>query len=117
VDWRFDEPRRIGEVIAATRRLGLTSGLLIANPVPAEAALPADLIEAHIAAACRDAAAAGISGKALTPFLLGRINELTGGASLRANTALIKSNARLAAQIALAMVERNAAEPAFADEL
>jgi pseudouridine-5'-phosphate glycosidase len=101
VDHRFDTPRALAEVIRVHRQLGIGSGLLIANPVPEADALPEAEIEAEIAAACRDAEAAGISRKELTPFLLARVNALTGGASLRTNIALIRNNAALAARIAV----------------
>ncbi len=101
VDYRFDTPRELAKVIATHRALGLRGGILIANPIPEADALPADAIEARIVEACRDAEAAGISRKDLTPFLLERINELTGGASLKANIALVKNNAALAARIAV----------------
>lgn len=101
VGHRFDSPRELAEVIAAQQRLGLDTGLLIANPVPEAEALPAAAVEAQIEQACRDAEAAGVSGKELTPFLLARISELSGGQSLRANIALIKNNAALAAEIAV----------------
>jgi pseudouridine-5'-phosphate glycosidase len=101
VDHRFDTPRELAEVIATARRLGLREGILIANPIPEADALPASEIEARIAHAVEDAEAAGVSRKELTPYLLARINELTGGASLVANIALVKNNASLAAQIAV----------------
>ncbi len=101
VDRRIDTPRAIAEVIHAQRRLGLQAGILVANPVPEEHALQAAEIDSRIATACRDAEAAGVSRKDLTPYLLARINELTGGASLKANVALVKNNAGLAARIAV----------------
>jgi pseudouridine-5'-phosphate glycosidase len=101
VHHRFDSPRELAEVIATQRRLGLETGMLIANPVPEAEALPRAAVEVQIEQACRDAEAAGVSGKELTPFLLARISELSGGQSLRANIALIKSNAALAAEIAV----------------
>jgi pseudouridine-5'-phosphate glycosidase len=103
VDHRFDTPAQMAEIIAMQRRLGLANGILIANPIPEADALPADQMEARIAAACAEAERAGISRKALTPFLLQQINELTGGASLRANIALVRNNAVLAARIAVAL--------------
>jgi pseudouridine-5'-phosphate glycosidase len=108
LDRRVDSARELAEIVSLQRRLGLSTGILIANPIPQEHAMPAHAIEATIAAACRDADAAGISGKALTPFLLARIEELTGGASLRANIALIRNNAALAAQIAVELAKLSA---------
>ena len=101
VDHRFEEPRELALVIATQRRLGLREGILIANPIPHAYALPQAEIEARIAHAVGDAERSGISRKELTPYLLARINELTGGASLTANIALVKNNAALAAQIAV----------------
>jgi pseudouridine-5'-phosphate glycosidase len=101
VDYRFDTPRALAEVIHAQRRLGLQTGILITHPVPEEHALPAAAMDALIADAVRDAAAAGVLRKDLTPFLLARINALSGGASLAANIALVRSNAELAARIAV----------------
>jgi pseudouridine-5'-phosphate glycosidase len=102
---RLDTPREIAEAIVLHRRLGSGTGLLIANPIPTEAALTGAGIDQAIEAATRDAEAQGIGGKELTPFLLSRINEITGGASLKANIALIRNNAALAARIAVAYAE------------
>jgi pseudouridine-5'-phosphate glycosidase len=102
---RLDTPHEIAAAILLHRRLGSGTGLLIANPIPAEAALMGADIDAAIRAATEEAEAQGIGGKALTPFLLTRINELTGGASLKANIALIRNNAALAARIAVAYAE------------
>ncbi|MEP2449399.1 MAG: pseudouridine-5'-phosphate glycosidase, partial [Nitratireductor sp.] len=81
---------------------GLGGGMLVANPVPAEHEIPADEMAGFIAAAQADAEAEAVSGKAVTPFLLARILELTGGRSLATNIALVENNARLAARIAAA---------------
>jgi pseudouridylate synthase len=83
--------------------LGLGSGLVIAAPLPEEFALAGEVAESAIAQATADAAAAGIHGPATTPFVLARVAELTNGASVRANLALIENNARIAAQIATAL--------------
>ena len=101
VDHRCDSAAEIAALIAAQRRLGLPGGLLVGNPIPPEHALDAAEIEATIARAVAEAAARGITRKALTPFLLGRIVELTQGGSLAANIALVRHNARLAAGIAV----------------
>ncbi|MGM9486365.1 pseudouridine-5'-phosphate glycosidase [Ideonella sp. YS5] len=102
VDARLDEPTDIARVMHAQWSLGLTGGLVIANPVPAEHAMPREVIDRAITQALADARAQGVAGKALTPFLLERINALTGGSSLAANIALVLNNARLAAQVASA---------------
>jgi pseudouridine-5'-phosphate glycosidase len=83
--------------------LGLESGLVIAAPLPADAALAADEAEQAIAQATAEAQAAGIHGPATTPFVLARVAALTDGRSVRANLALIENNARVAASIATAL--------------
>ena len=102
---RLDTPREIAEAIVLHRRLGSGTGLLIANPIPTEAALAGPAIDQAIEAATQEAEAQGIGGKALTPFLLSRVNEITGGASLKANIVLIRNNAALAARIAVAYAQ------------
>jgi pseudouridine-5'-phosphate glycosidase len=87
------------------RRLGLPGGQLVANPIPAADEIPAAVMAPHVGAALAAAAAEGIAAKAVTPFLLDRIGAATGGAALKANIALVLSNARLAARIAVALAE------------
>ena len=82
--------------------LGIDGGVVIANPIPDEDEIPADEIGAIIDQALADMDALGIHGKDATPYLLGRIVEITGGASLTANIALVRHNARLGAAIAVA---------------
>ena len=106
LEHRCDTPAELADLIAAHRRLALPGGLLIANPLPPEHALPAAEMDAIIARAVSDAAAQGIAGKAVTPFLLGRVMDLTGGRSLIANIALIRNNAALAARIAVELSRR-----------
>ncbi len=108
VSHRFDSAQDIARVIAWHRRVGHSGGVLVANPVPEHAALEAGVIETRIAEAIAQAEAAGISGKALTPYLLRRINELSGGESLRANIALAQNNAALAGEIAVALTTATA---------
>ena len=79
---------------------GLESAVLVANPVPAEAAIPKSVMEPHIKKAIREAHDKEIHGKEVTPFLLERVSELTGGKSMQANLSLLLNNARLAAEIA-----------------
>ena len=81
-------------------RLGLPGGQLVANPIPVEAEISRAEIMPHIEAALAEAAAKGIAAKAVTPFLLQRIFELTDGRSLVSNIALVLNNARLGAAIA-----------------
>jgi pseudouridine-5'-phosphate glycosidase len=97
---RMDSPTQIAAAHRMCATLGLPGGQLVANPIPAEAEIPAAEITPHIDAALAEAAAQGIAAKAVTPFLLARIFELTQGRSLAANIALVLSNARLAAAIA-----------------
>lgn len=98
---RLDTPAEIAAAVALHRELGASTGLLIANPIPEADSLDPVLIEGIIAAAIQEANAKGIGGKAVTPFLLERINASSGGKSLKANTALIRNNAALAAKIAV----------------
>jgi pseudouridine-5'-phosphate glycosidase len=100
---RLDAPEAIAQFFETRGALGIAGGMLVANPVPAEDDIPAADMERHIAAAQREAEERRISGKAVTPFLLERILELTEGASLRTNIALVENNARLAARIAGAL--------------
>jgi pseudouridine-5'-phosphate glycosidase len=97
---RVDSAKEIAAAHRMRARLGLPGGQLIANPIPAEAEIPRETLAPIIAEATRDAATHGIAGKALTPYLLQRIYELTEGRSLEANIALVLNNARLAAGIA-----------------
>ncbi|MDE4131753.1 pseudouridine-5'-phosphate glycosidase [Phaeobacter sp. QD34_3] len=97
---RMDSARDIARAHALRRAMELPGGQLIANPIPTEAEIPAEELTPVIAQAQAEADAEGISGKAVTPFLLQRIFELTEGRSLVANIALVRNNARLAAKIA-----------------
>ncbi len=83
--------------------MGLTSGLVICNPVPEADALPLDIARAAIEQAIREADEAGITGAAVTPWLLARVAEITGGASVKANISLITNNARVAGLLAGAL--------------
>ena len=102
VDVRLDSAAEIAAVMRAQWALGLGGGLVVANPISPEFAMPRHHIDDAIEGALAEAAARGISGKAATPFLLQRVNELTGGQSLAAHIALIKGNAWLAAAVAVA---------------
>ncbi len=97
---RVETADEIARAHAMREALGLPGGQLVANPIPKADALPAELILPVIDAALAEAAAQGIAAKAVTPFLLARIFEATGGRSLTANIALVLNNARLAAAIA-----------------
>ncbi len=103
LDVRCDTPREVAAIVHARSALNLPGGTLVAIPVPTEDELPAADAEAAIATALAEAEVQGIKGKAVTPFLLTRVSELTGEASLRANVALLLNNARVASAIALAL--------------
>ena len=102
---RMDSAAEIAAAHALKARLGLKGGQLVANPILEADELPRAVILPHIEAALAEADAKGIAAKAVTPFLLQRIFELTGGHSLDANIALVLNNARLAAGIARALIE------------
>jgi pseudouridine-5'-phosphate glycosidase len=96
-------------LVEAHLGLGLGSGVLLCVPVPADLALPAEEARSAVAQATGEAEAEGIHGPAVTPWLLARIAAITGGRSVRANTALIVNNARAGGQLAAAIVARAAA--------
>ena len=100
---RMDDPAQIAQAQKMRTALGLSGGQLVANPIPSDAEIPQDQIEPIINRALMEAEAKGVSAKAVTPFLLKRIFELTDGRSLDSNIALVLNNARLAAEIACAM--------------
>ena len=103
VNARASSPQEIVAIAKAHWGLGLCSAILVVNPPPAEVALPREEIEAIIQVAVKDAETQAVHGAAVTPFLLNRVNELSGGASLKTNLALLRNNARLGAQIAVAL--------------
>lgn len=98
-----------GHLVAVHLGLGLGSGVLLGVPVPAEQALPLDEARAAIEQATDEADRAGVHGPALTPWLLARVAELTDGASLRANTALIVNDARVAGELAVELARLGSA--------
>jgi len=100
---RMETAAQIARAHRMRAALGLAGGQLVANPIPREAEIPMAEIAPLIDAAVAEAAAQGVSGKAVTPFLLGRMLRATEGRSLTANVALIENNARLAAEIAIAL--------------
>ncbi|MBO9435197.1 pseudouridine-5'-phosphate glycosidase [Ruegeria sp. R13_0] len=101
---RMDSAEAIAKAHATRRALGLPGGQLVANPIPTADQIPAEELAPIIASAQADADAHRITGKAVTPYLLQRIFEKTEGRSLTANIALVRNNARLAANIAKALV-------------
>ncbi len=99
VDYRLDTPLAIAQVLHAKWAMGLSGGMVIANPIPAEYAMPSEAIDAAIEQALAEAQAQKIGGKESTPFLLARVCEITGGDSLASNIQLVLNNARLASAI------------------
>jgi len=107
VSVRLDTPQAIVDFAHAHWKAGLNSAVLVTNPVPETEAISKSEMEPYIEQANREAREQSIHGKALTPFLLPRISELTGGKSMQANLALLLNNARLAAKIAHALYGSN----------
>jgi pseudouridine-5'-phosphate glycosidase len=103
LDVRAESPEQIAKAAATHWRLGMSTGVLVVAPVPAEYEVPANEIHDEIENALDAAAREGVSGKAVTPFLLSRIAAKTEGRALRANVALLKNNARIAGAIAVAL--------------
>jgi pseudouridine-5'-phosphate glycosidase len=112
-DRRVDDPAAQARLIRTKWDLGLAGGVVLSVPVPADAALPREEIDALIGQALAEADAQGVTGKEVTPFLLARIKALTGGRSLAANIALVKHNAEVGARLAVALAGTgHAATPA-----
>ena len=105
VDYVVNDEKEAARIIRAMQDLGLGGGMIIANPVPEEYALSMEYMNEMIEEAVRAAEKEGIEGKKLTPYLLNKIKELTGGKSLKANIELVKDNARVAAKIAHELVK------------
>jgi len=103
VDVQCDSPEEIVQIFQTQRELGLRSALLVTVPVPSEAEVPPELLSQTLDRSLDEARKKNITGPNLTPFLLARMAELSQGATLRANIALLKNNARVAAQIARAL--------------
>ena len=102
VDYRMDTPEEIAAAFLAQSRMGLQGGMLVTNPIPEAYAMDDGLIGRAIDQAVAESVAQEIKGKEITPFLLARVAELTGGESLESNIQLVYSNARLASAIAAA---------------
>ncbi len=105
VDYKLDTPDEIAAAFEAKQTCGLKGGMLVANPIPEEYAMDLDYINDNIDKAINEAEELGIQGKEITPFLLDKIQKLTGGKSLEANIKLVYNNARLGAEIAKALVD------------
>ena len=103
VDFRVDSPEELAAVFAAERGLGYPGGMLCGNPIPERYSMDPAVINAAIDQAVAESVEQGIKGKAVTPFLLARVKDLTGGDSLEANIELVLNNARLAAKTAAAL--------------
>ncbi len=99
---RVDNPNQLASLLHSKWSLGLKGGVVVANPIPAEDEIPSVAIQPHIDRAVAEAAAQGVIGKNVAPFLLKRIAEITEGKSLKANIALVMNNAKVAAEIAVA---------------
>lgn len=107
VDIRMDSPEEIAAAIRTRNSLGLSNGMLVTVPVPAEAAFEDRVAEALIVQATAEADDAGIHGSAATPWLLQRVADLSEGRSLRANVALLRNNGTVAAAIAAALARQD----------
>ena len=103
VDYRLDTPEELASAFYAQQAMGLGGGMLVTNPIPEEYSMDPVQINKAINQAVTDARRLGIHGKETTPYLLARVKELTGGASLASNIQLVLNNARLAARTALAL--------------
>ena len=101
VDYRMDSPAELAKAFKTQNDLGFPAGMLVANPIPEEYAMPLEVITAAIDKAIAESVEKGIHGKETTPFLLARVSELTGGDSLASNIQLVFNNARLAAKTAV----------------
>ena len=101
VDYRMDSPAELAKAFKTQNDLGFPAGMLVANPIPEEYAMPLEVITAAIDKAIAESVEKGIKGKETPPFLLARVSELTGGDSLASNIQLVFNNARLAAKTAV----------------
>ncbi|MDY0962812.1 pseudouridine-5'-phosphate glycosidase [Massilia sp. CFBP9026] len=107
-DFQLDSPEEQAAFIRTKWQLGLKGGVVVSNPVPAESAMAPDEIDAIIHQALQEAQQQAVTGKQVTPFLLARIKELTGGRSLATNIALVKHNALVGARLAVALQHKAA---------
>ena len=101
VGYRMDTPKEIAESMKAKEDMGLEGGMLVTNPIPQEYSMDAKVIGEAIDKAVKEAEDLGVKGKDITPFLLDKIQKITGGDSLASNIQLVLNNARLASQIAV----------------
>lgn len=103
VDRRFDSVEALAEAVRTHFELGFGTGVVVANPIPGTDEMPLELYARALRHALDDAVTEGIRGRAVTPFLLERMRAVTGGESVRANLALLRNNARVAAKLAAAL--------------
>ena len=101
VGYRMDTPKEIAESMKAKEDMGLEGGMLVTNPIPEEYSMDMEVIGEAIDKAVKEAEDLGVKGKDITPFLLDKIQKITGGDSLASNIQLVLNNARLASQIAV----------------
>ena len=101
VDYRLDTPQQIAAAFRAKLDMGMKGGMLVTNPIPEEYSMDPDTINRAIDAAIEEANQLGVKGKQVTPFLLAKVKDITGGDSLDSNIQLVYNNAALAAQIAV----------------
>ena len=106
LDWRVEDPEEIADIMAARDAFGDPSALLVANPLPAALQLDPGVLDDALGEALTLAAEQGVRGKAVSPFLLDRIQQVTGGASVEVNLAIARGNIELAGQIATAWAAR-----------
>ena len=106
VDRRMDTGEELASAVRVHFALGLGTGVLVANPIPVADELPAESYERALATALADAERQQVRGRDVTPFLLGRLRALSAGESVRANLALLRNNARVAAQLATALAQQ-----------
>jgi pseudouridylate synthase len=109
LDWRADSPEEIAGIMAAREEFGEQAALLVANPLPPGRQLDPQVLSGALEAALMAAAEAGVRGKEVSPFLLDRIQQVTGGASVEVNLDIARGNIDLAARIARSWSERSAA--------
>lgn len=105
-DQRFDSIDDLAHAVRSHFQMGLGTGVVVGNPIPREHELPRGEYESALARAVAEAAELKVRGRLVTPFLLERLGELTGGATIAANLALLRSNARVAAELAVALARQ-----------
>lgn len=103
VDATVNSAKEVAELLTAQRLLGMKSALLVVVPVPAAAEVPSEMLSRVLDDAVKEAEKSGVGGRELTPFLLSRMAQQSGGATLKANIALLENNARVAAEVASAL--------------